>query len=340
MVVFGVGITTDVDHLRFAALDRDHTVESRAYLKEFRGSPYFDEEPPLASYAQLERRLERGDLSVAIEIPPGFGRDVRSGRPAEIGAWIDGAMPFRGETARGYVEGVNQSYLAALKAERPDAAAPRAPALIQTRFRYNQDFKSIYAMVPGTIALLLAMFPAILMALAVVREKELGSIANLYVTPVTRLEFLLGKQLPYIGVAFVNFLTQFLMATLLFGVPLKGSFWCLAVGALLFVGATTAYGLVVSAFTRTQIAALFGTAILTSLPAVQFSGLLTPVSSLSGSGAVMGHLFPMMYFLRVSVGTFTKALGFSELGPSLLAIAAFIPALLALSFLLLRKQER
>ena len=336
MLVFGVGITTDVEHLRFAALDRDNTPESRAYLEEFRGSPYFDEAPPLQTYAELERRLERGAIGLALEIPPGFGRDVRHDRPAEVGAWVDGAMPFRGETTRGYVEGVHRSYLASLDG----AEAALAPAEIETRFRYNQDFKSVYAMVPGTIALLLAMFPAILMALAVVREKELGSIANLYVTPVTRLEFLLGKQLPFIGVAFVNFLTQLLMATVIFHVPLKGSFWCLAAGALLYVAATTSYGLVISAFTRTQIAALFGTAILTSLPAVQFSGLLTPVSSLSGPGAVMGHLFPMMYFLRVSVGTFTKALGFAELGASLLAIAAFVPALLALSLLLLRKQER
>ncbi len=340
MVVFGVGITTDVDHLRFAALDRDNTPESRAYLKEFRGSAYFDEEAPLGDYAELERRMQRGDLTLAMEVPPGFGRDVRGGRPAEIGAWIDGAMPFRGETARGYVEGVHQSYLADLAAQRGAGGALAAPATIETRFRYNQDFKSIYAMVPATIALLLAMFPAILMALAVVREKELGSIANLYVTPVTRLEFLLGKQLPYIGVALVNFLSQFAIAEFLFRVPFKGSFWCLALGALLFVTATTAYGLVISAFTRTQIAALFGTAILTSLPAIQFSGMLTPVSSLSGAGVVMGHAFPMMYFLRVSVGTFTKALGFRELSGSLLALAVFVPVLLSLSLVLLRKQER
>jgi len=341
MVVFGVGITTDVDHLRFAALDRDHTPESRAYIEEFTGSHYFDAEPALASYADLERRLQRGDLNVAVEIPPGFGRDVRRGRPAEIGAWVDGAMPFRGETTRGYVEGVHQSYLDDLSAAAPapDGTQAAEPASILTRFRYNQDFKSIYAMVPGTIALLLAMFPAILMALAVVREKELGSIANLYVTPVTRLEFLLGKQLPYVGVAFVNFLTQFVMAVFLFGVPLKGSFACLALGALFYVAATTGYGLVISAFTRTQIAALFGTAILTSLPAVQFSGMLTPVSSLSGAAALMGHAFPMMYFLRVSVGTFTKALGFRELSASLLAIAIFVPVLLLLGLALLRKQE-
>jgi ribosome-dependent ATPase len=339
MAVFGLGITTDVEHLRFAALDRDNTPESRAYLAEFRGSHYFDEEPPLGDYADLERRLQRGELSVAIEIPPGFGRDARRARPTEIGAWVDGAMPFRGETTRDYVEGVHQSYLADPNAVASETSAAVAPADIETRFRYNQDFKSIYAMVPSTIALLLAMFPAILMALAVVREKELGSIANLYVTPVTRVEFLLGKQLPYIAVAFINFLCQFAMAIFLFGVPLKGSFVALSLGALLYVTATTAYGLVISAFTRTQIAALFGTAILISLPAVQFSGMLTPVSSLSGAAAVMGRGFPMMYFLKISIGAFTKALGFRDLAGSLAPIAIFIPALWLLSLALLRKQE-
>ena len=337
MVVFGLGITTDVEHLRFAALDRDNTPESRSYLAEFRGSHYFDEKAPLADYAELERRLQIGDLNLAIEIPPGFGRDVRRQRPTEVGAWVDGAMPFRGETTRNYLQGVHQSYLTDSGATAAEATTP--PANIETRFRYNQDFQSVYAMVPAVIALLLAMFPAILMALAVVREKELGSITNLYVTPVTRIEFLLGKQLPYIGVAFVNFLCQFAMAVFVFNVPLKGSFFALALGALLYVTATTAYGLVISAFTRTQIAALFGTAILTSLPAVQFSGMLTPVSSLSGLAAAMGHGFPMMYFLRVSVGTFTKALEFRDLSDNLLAIAVFIPALLLLSLMLLRKQE-
>ena len=176
----------------------------------------------------------------------------------------------------------------------PTGAIGSSPAaIIETRFRYNQDFKSVYAMVPSTMAMLLVLIPAILMALAIVREKELGSIINLYVTPVTRIEFLLGKQLPYIAVALVNFAVLFLMALFVFDVPLKGSFPTLALGAVLYVTTTTGYGMLISSFTRTQIAALFGTAILTIVPATQFSGMLTPVSSLSGAGAVIGHVFPM-----------------------------------------------
>jgi ribosome-dependent ATPase len=339
MLVFGFGITMDVDHLSFAALDRDATPESRAYLRELRGSRYFDERTSVADYAELERRMQSGELMVVVEIPPEFGRRVRQGRPAEVGAWVDGAMPFRAETARGYLEGVHRQYLADLAAQtsRP---APALSATIETRFRYNQDFQSVYAMVPSTIVLLLALIPAILMALAVVREKELGSIVNLYVTPVTRLEFVVGKQLPYVAVAMVNFLFLAGMAVFVFGVPLKGSFAALALGALVYVTATTGYGLVISSFANTQLAALFGTAILTFLPAMQFSGMLSPISSLSGAPAVMAHGFPMTYFLPVSVGTFTKSLGLGQLGGSIFALSLFIPVLTVLSILLLRKQER
>jgi len=339
MVVFGLGISTDVNNLTFAVLDRDQTPESRAYLEELRGSPYFVEKPPLADYADLDRRLKNGDIKASIEIPPQFGLDIKRGRPVFVSAWIDGAMPFRAETIRGYLEGMHQLYLTdpAVKTTQPAAALP---ADIEIRFKYNQDFDSIYAMVPSTIAMLLALFPAILMALAVVREKELGSITNLYVTPVTRLEFLIGKQLPYVAVALINFLVMFAMAIFLFNVPLKGSFLALVFGTIIYVFTTTGYGMLISTFCNTQIAALFGTAILTILPAQQFSGMMTPVSSLSGTAQVIGLCFPMSYYRPISVGTFTKGLGFADLGSSILMLIVFVPVLTLASLLLLRKQER
>jgi len=340
MLVLGFGINTDVDHLSFAVLDRDGTPESRAYLEELRGSRYFDEKSPITDYAELEQRLESGRLNAAIEIPPNFGRDIKRGRPTEIGVWIDGAMPFRAETMRGYLQRVQQQFLSDLAMRATGSTQAVQPARIEARFRYNQDFDSIYAMVPSTIALLLTLIPAILMALAIVREKELGSITNLYVTPVTRIEFLLGKQLPYILIATANFAILFLMATLVFAVPLKGSFPTLFLGAVLYVAATTGLGMLISAFTRTQIAALFGTIILTFVIGTQFTGMLTPVSALQGAPAIMGRGFPMTYFLRISVGTFTKGLGLRDLGADLLALAAFIPVLTLLSLVLLRKQER
>ena len=339
MLVFGFGVSTDVNNLSFAVLDNDQSTESRAYLEELRGSSYFTEKPPLADYGELENRLRSGNIKAAVEIPPGFGRDIKRGRPAWVGAWVDGAMPFRAETIRGYLQAMHALYLTDPAVITTVPAAP-FPADIELRFKYNQDFDSIYAMVPSNISLLLAIFPAILMALAVVREKELGSITNLYVTPVTRFEFLIGKQLPYIGVALANFTLMFLMALFVFQVPLKGSFPALLLGVLIYVIAMTAYGMLISAFTRTQIAALFGAAILTVLPATQFAGMMTPVSSLGGGAQIIGRAFPMTYFVPISVGTFTKGLGFLDSRRRPRGLAVFVPVLTLMNVLLLRKQER
>jgi ribosome-dependent ATPase len=339
MLIFGAGISTDVNNLSFAVLDYDRSPESVAYLEELRGSTYFVEKAPLVNEADLERRLATSAIKAAIEIPPNFGRDLQRGTPTEVGAWIDGAMPFRAETIRGYLQAAHAQFLSDWQ-QRVTGDTATAPASLEERFRYNQDFDSIYAMVPGTIAMLLALIPAILMALAVVREKELGSITNLYVTPVTRLEFLIGKQVPYIVLSLANFAVLMAIAELVFKVPFKGSFPTLLVGVILYVAATTGYGMLISSFTKTQIAALFGTAILTVLPATQFAGMLTPVSSLTGFPALMGKAFPMTYFLRISVGTFTKALGFRDLYAYIIGVAAFIPVFTLLSLVLLRKQQR
>jgi ribosome-dependent ATPase len=339
MLVFGFGVSTDVNNLSFAVLDHDQSPESLAYLEELRGSSYFVEKSPLADYSELENRLRSGDIKAAVEIPPGFGRDVKRGRPAWVGAWVDGAMPFRAETIRGYLQGMHELYLTDPTVKTTAPATPQL-ADIEVRFKYNQDFDSIYAMVPSTMALMLGLFPAILMALGVVREKELGSITNLYVTPVTRFEFLIGKQLPYVAVGLVNFGLLLLLALFVFQVPLKGSFPVLLLGVLIYLATMTAYGMVISAFTDTQIAALFGTSILTVLPATQFAGMMTPVSSLAGSAQIMGRAFPMTYFVPISVGTFTKGLGLADLDWDLAVLAVFIPVLTLLNVLLLRKQER
>jgi ribosome-dependent ATPase len=194
-------------------------------------------------------------------------------------------------------------------------------------------------MVPGIIMLLLALIPAMMTAVGVVREKEMGSIANFRSTPVTRLEFLLGKQGPYVAIALLSFLALLAMARFIFGVPVKGSMGTLFAGALLYLGAATGFGLLVSSFTRTQVAATFATAILTVTPAVNFSGFFVPVSSLSGAARVVGLLFPAAWFQPISVGVFAKGLGLADLWPDMLALAGFGAVFIALAALLLRKQE-
>ena len=340
MFVIGYGISLDVEELTFAVLDRDQTTTSQDYTLNLAGSRYFVERPPLASYAELDRRMRSGELSLAVEIPTGFARDIARGRPAQVGAWIDGAMPTRGETIRGYVQGIHAHWLATKARERGYAGALAGPVEIETRFRYNPDLESLVAMVPGVIPLLLMLIPAMLAALSVVREKELGSIVNFYVTPTTRLEFLLGKQLPYVLLSTVSFLLLTLLAVTAFGIALKGSFLTLLLGAVLYVAAATAVGLLISAFMRSQIAAIFGTAVLSILPAVNFSGMIDPVSSLQGLGRLIGEVYPTSHFLTIARGTFSKALGAGDLEASLLALAVSVPLLLAACMALLRKQER
>jgi len=281
------------------------------------------QQPPIADYADLERRMRSGDLSLAIEIPPAFARDLAHGRTVQVGAWIDGAMPQRAETIRGYVQSMHAGWLAGQKRTLFGKQAAIGQFQLETRYRYNPNIESLIAMVPGVIPLLLMLIPAMLAALSVVREKELGSIVNLYVTPVTRLEFLLGKQTPYIILSMVSAFLLAAFAVFVFRVPFTGSFAAFTLGALLYVIAATGVGLLISAFTSSQIAAIFGTAILTIVPASQFCGLFDPVDSLQGGAAVIGRVFPTTYFVTIAQGTFSKGLGLAGL------TAAFIPLLLA-----------
>jgi ribosome-dependent ATPase len=338
MLIMGYGISLDVQDLRYAVLDRDGSAASRAYTLELAGSPYFLEQPPPANDAEMDRRMRSGELALALEIPPGFGADLARGRPATVGVWIDGAMPMRAEIVSGYVQALHAGYVA----QRLAAAGidTRPPASVEVRYRYNPEVRSIVSMVPAVIPILLIFIPSMLAALAVVREKEMGSITNLYVTPVTKLEFLLGKQLPYVGAGMVNFALLTLMAVTVFGVPFTGSLATYTLAALLYVFAASALGLLMSAFTNSQLAALFGTALATMLPAIQFSGILNPVSTLEGFSAVMGQIYPTAPFVTISRGTFSKALGFADLHTLFVPLALAGPVLLALSVLLLRKQER
>lgn len=338
MFVMGFGISLDVEDLRYAVMDRDQTTLSQNYSLNLAGSRYFIEQPPISSYQDMDARMRSGELSLAIEIPQGFARDAERGRNAQVGVWIDGAMPQRAETIRGYVLGMHQGWLQQQAHERLGAAATQAVG-IETRFRYNPDVRSLPAMVPAVIPLLLLMMPAMLTALAVVREKELGSIINLYVTPVTRLEFLLGKQAPYVALAMLNFLLMTLLAVTLFGVPITGSFTTLLAAALIYNVVATAIGLLASTFTRSQIAALFFTMIGTLVPAVQFAGLLNPVSSLEGGGKLIGQIYPATHMLTISRGVFSKALDFSNLQGSFWPLLIAIPVILGASALLLKKQE-
>ena len=341
MFAFGYGISFDIENLATAAFDQDDTPQSRELLQGFEGSRYFSMQPPITSAEEAERRLKSGHTQIVVEAPPGFGRDLLNGRKPEVDATVDGAMTFRGETAKNYVNGVVRKQGEELQREVHRPGTPNAwdENNIDTRFRYNQAFLSVNAMVPSVFMLMLCLIPAIMSAIAVVREKETGSIANFRSTPITKFEFLIGKQLPYVAVAMVNFVFLFLMAVFIFDVPIKGPFLTLLIATIVYVFATTGFGQLISSFVRTQVAAVFATAILSIVPAVNFSGLFAPVSSLSGTAKILGLSFPSAWYQPVTVGVFAKALGMIDLWRNVAAITIIALAYLALSLVLLRKQE-
>ena len=339
MLAMGYGITFDVENLSYAALDQDQSRESRMFLDAMSSSRYFDEQPPITNFAELDRRMKAGEISLAVVIPPAYGHDLLAGRTPQIGAWLDGSNTTRAETGRGYIQGVLYAHLGDLSMRDTGVIPSYYPATVEPRFRYNQAFRSQYAIPPGVLMMLMMMIPAMLTALGVVREKELGSILNLYAAPARKIEFLLGKQLPYIGVAMVSFASLVVLMLTVFGVGMPGSFMALVLGALFYATAATAFGLVVSTFVSSQIAAIFATAIIVLIPTINFSGMMYPVSTLEGGAAIIGQAFPALYFQNISAGVFNKGLDFMILYPNHLILVGFCVFFWAVATALLRKQE-
>lgn len=334
------GISFDVRNLKFAVYDRDQTAASRELVEYFDGSRYFLQQPPIQSEAEIDTVLKSSGAILVIDIPSGFGRDLARGLKPEVGFYVDGSMPFNATNIRGYIGSLITAYTKDRIAESGLPVSLKAPAGIEPRFMYNQDFNSINAIAPGVMMLVLMMIPAMMSAVGVVREREIGSIANFYASPAAVAQYLIGKQLPYIAVGMVNFAAMMLMIIYLFGVPLKGSFAGLAVGTLLMVSASTALGLLISCFVRSQLAAIFATAIITMIPAQTYSGFLYPLSTMEGGALVIGKTFPSSWYYTVSVGSFTKGLHTADLLHEYAAIAAFAATSLILACVLLKKQEK
>ncbi len=348
LLIMSFGISQEVRNIPFAAFDLDRTPESRAYLSGFEDSAWFLQLPPITAADELERRMASGELALAVQIPPDFGKTIRRGETAEIAGLIDGSDTNRAGTVESYVKSAHAHVLstdARSALALADLAVPRGPeaappAELIARFRYNPSMESLPAIGPSIPPLLLLLFPAILMAVSVAREKEIGTITNFYVTPTSRAEFLIGKQLVYIAITLLNFVILTALVVIVLDVPLKGDPFALVLGALLYAVAATGYGLLVSMMTKTQVTAVFAAAILSVMPTLQFSGMMTPVSSLEGAARILGTLWPTTWYMGISVGTFTKGLGLAELSGNLVRLAAFGPVLTLLAVLALRKQER
>ena len=339
LVTAALAISFDIERIDFAVLDHDQSYDSRQLIEHFAGSRYFHQGKALTESSDIDRRLRAKQAALVIEIPPGYGRDLIGGLRPEVALYVDGAQPFTAENVRGYARGILLEHAMRFAKEQPGLSMPKMPATLEPRFTYNQEFRSIYAFTPGLIMLALIIIPTMLTALGVVREKEMGSIINLYASPASVGQFLVGKQLPYVALAMLSYLTLVFLSIVLLGVPLKGSFLALTLGALAFVFAATALGLLISAFLNSQVAATFATAIICLIPSVNFSGLLYPVSTLTGAAIWVGKGFPSSWFQLICLGSFTKGLGISSFGPMYAALVGFGLLYLGGARLLVRKQE-
>ncbi|MBH0095445.1 ribosome-associated ATPase/putative transporter RbbA [Psychrobacter sp. NZS113] len=339
MVMTGWSISFDVHDLPYTILDQDHSVQSRQLTEYFSGSEYFTSTSPVHSIKAAEYALRSSETQLVIDIPVDYGRDLLANRQPEASFYIDGTVPFNAANIEGYVGGIMTIYITDLLQDTGLPIDLDPAAEVVPRFMYNQDFKSVNAVIPSVLMMILMLIPAMMTTLGVVREREIGSISNLYTSPASVPQYLLGKQLPYVALGLINYLILVLMAIFWFKVPIKGSFWAMSFGALLLVYVSTGLGLLVSSLVRTQVAALFVTAIVTLIPTINYSGLLYPLSSMDGFAYAIGVGFPASWYQRISIGGFTKGLGWSSFLTEYMVLTAFALAFITLASIFLKKQE-
>jgi ABC-2 type transport system permease protein/ribosome-dependent ATPase len=347
MLVFGYGMVLDVEHIPYAVLDRDQSALSRDYLYRFQQSRYFDFKGGLQNEREADGLLAASKIRAAIIVPERFQERLTAGMPVGVQTLVDGTFPLRSDIAKGYIIAINAAfgqelvtaYLARAKGISTDRAQHATqPIKLEVRYLYNQEVKSAWTIAPALVMFVLTLAPPLLTALGIVREKERGSIYNIYSSTVSRLEFLVGKLAPYVGISAFNILVLWIMAVHLFGAPFKGNGLFFYVTALLFVFITTGQGLIVSLLVSTQQAAAVITVVLSIVPTILYGGLLVPVSALGPETKVVAHLFPAMYFTNIVHGTFLKGVGLDVLWQDVLILAVYATTLLSIGYWLFRKR--
>lgn len=349
MVVFGYGLVLDVENIPFAILDRDRTTLSRDYLYRFVDSRYFTYRGALEHEQEADELLKQGTVRAVFVIPEKFEERLLAGKPASVQILIDGTFPVRTDITKGYVIAINRAFGQDLVVDylmrtrglaRQQARAFIQPVNLEVRYLYNQEVKSIWGLGPGLVMFSLIFSTPMLTALGVVREKERGSILNIYSSTVTRLEFLVGKLFPFVVISLLNAMILWGLTAFLFQVPFKGDLVFFTVASLVFVLCCTAMGFLVSLVVHTQMAALIITIVLTTVPTFLFSGFITPVSSLSPGAQMQAHAFPAMYFTDIVRGAFLKGLGFEGLGNKLMILTLYTLVLLVLGYYWFRKRPK
>lgn len=349
MLVFGYGLVLDVENIPYAALDHDQSALSRDYLYRFEQSRYFDFKGALTNEREVEPLFAASRIRAAIIIPEKFQERLNAGQMVGVQTLIDGTFPLRTDITKGYVIAINSAFneerltdyvSRRMGISRVQAEDRARPIKLEVRYIYNEEVRSTWSMVPALVMFTLMLSSPLLMALGIVREKETGSIYNIYSSTVTKVEFLVGKLLPPVLISSMNAVVLWCMATLWFGVPFKGNLLFFLAASVVFILSSTGVGLLVSLLVRTQIAALLVTIIIAMVPTILFSGLIVPVSSLSPGSQFQAHLFPGMYYTDIVRGTFLKGIGFEVLWADVLALALYALALRFVGYGLFTKRPR
>ena len=349
MLLFGYGLSLDVEDIPFAIVDYDNTQLSRDYASRYTSSRYFDFKGYSRDESLLAEKLSTNELRAFIVIPEHFEANLLAGKSAPVQSMLDGTFPSRAATTKGYITAINTAYSSELLASYLSkakgvstefAAKALSPVIISVRYLYNQSLLSTWSIAPKLIMVILMVSPPFLTALGVVREKERGSIYNIYASTVSRAEFLIGKVTPYVLMSVVNSIILWLLATFLFGAPFKGDFIFFLLATSIYVMCTTGIGLVISVLVETQVAAMVVTAIATVVPAALYSGVLVPIPSLSGQAQVIAHALPAMYYANIVTGTFLKGTGMADLWQDLLILTVYAAALFAVGYSLFSKRPR
>jgi ABC-type multidrug transport system permease subunit len=342
IIVLGYQLSLDVKGLLVAVVDHDRSPWSREYVDGFVHSEYFQLVGRLDSPAQAREWIRSGRARVVLDIPPDFGRRLSAGELAVVGVTVDGSFPSRGQIVIGYVEAVsalyNERLLRSALAGRGLGTRPVWPVQMDVSVWYNPALESKNFIVPGMLVVIMMIFPPLLSALLIVRERESGTILNLYCSPVGRADILAGKALPYVAVSFLDYLGIFLLSVWLFRVRFVGSFFILSGGALLYSICTVGIGLMISAVTRTQLAAMMATFLGAVAPAFTFSGIFAPVASQDAVGRFVARLIPATYFMDVVRGSYLKGGGALPYVGNLLALVLYAIVVYVIAWLLLRKR--
>lgn len=339
-VLFGYGLTFDVENIPLGVRDLDGTPLSREYVAALSSSGYFRLVLAARREEELDLALHRGTIRVALEIPSGFARRAREGT-AQVQALVDGTFPNQASTVRGYLQAVNGRLVEDLVRRRLAAGGTRAdrtPVVLRPWVWFNAELKSVNFIVPGLLVTTLMFYPALLSTLAIARERERGTILNIYSSPTAGWEYLAAKRIPYVLISLVNFAVLFGLARLLFGVPFRGSFTFLAVATVVYLLCSVEIGLLVSLLVRTQVAAMLITFVGTLIPAFLYSGFFVPLSSMDVAARIESYLFPARYFMIISQGTFLKGGGWGDLWPELLAMLGYFAVLATGTAALFRKR--